>query len=271
MTEAKFCDISNHQPSTRAYIQAIKDWGAKAVVLKVTEGNNFIDPTAQAKKALVESMGMLCHAYHFSHFTTSAEAKAEAKYFSDRCNALGYDKNKTVMVNDVEAGNLPQNKATLTRLCNVFSDELLALGWKKVDTYSNSSWYQDRLNQNSLKANNFWCASYGAPPNKNYPTVKFNAWQYAADPQYGGAVYLAGVPTDCNIDYNGFYTADKPSPSKPSGEIKEPTNVDGKEEELKKLFDEILADAQLKKSTIEYCTSILAYASPTFFDKPPFI
>lgn len=33
MTEAKFCDISNHQPSTRAYIQAIKDWGAKAVVL----------------------------------------------------------------------------------------------------------------------------------------------------------------------------------------------------------------------------------------------
>ncbi len=37
MTEAKFCDISNHQPSTKAYIQAIKDWGAKAVVLKVTE------------------------------------------------------------------------------------------------------------------------------------------------------------------------------------------------------------------------------------------
>ncbi len=60
MTEAKFCDISNHQPSTRAYIQAIKDWGAKAVVLKVTEGNYFIDPTAQAKKSLVESLGMLC-------------------------------------------------------------------------------------------------------------------------------------------------------------------------------------------------------------------
>lgn len=94
MTEAKFCDISNHQPSTKAYIQAIKDWGAKAVVLKVTEGNYFIDPTAQAKKSLVESLGMLCHAYHFSHFTTSAEAKTEAKFFSDRCSALGYDKIK---------------------------------------------------------------------------------------------------------------------------------------------------------------------------------
>ena len=74
------------------------------------------------------------------------------------------------MVNDVEAGNLPKNKSALTRLCNVFSDELLSLGWKKVDTYSNSSWYQDRLDQNSLNANNFWCASYGARPNKNYPT-----------------------------------------------------------------------------------------------------
>lgn len=275
LSEEKFCDISNHQPSTRAYIQGIKDWGAKAVVIKTTEGDYFIDKTAADKKALIEEMGMLCHAYHFSHFASNAEARAEAEFFSSRCEALGFDKAKTIMVNDVESPYMSTSKSALTEHCNTFTDRLKELGWQRVDTYSGASWFTSRLDQSQLHANNFWCASYGAHPHKNFPGVKFNAWQYAADPQYGEAVYINGVVTDCNIDYNGFYTTPQSgggggtdTPSEPIPEPEAPGDTD----ELNKLFEEILADATLKLSSKEWCTSILGYLPMSqIFDKPPWL
>lgn len=274
MSEAKFCDVSNHQPSTQAYFQAMKDWGAKSVVIKITEGSFFIDPTAKDKIASANAVGLKVHAYHFFHGQSIEDSKDEARYFSNRCEALGLDKESTIMVNDIEAGDLSGNASTLTSYCNAFYDEIDNLGWKKQDTYSSSSWFQNRLIQSQLKANNFWCASYGAEPNKNF-NVTYNAWQYSADENAGGEVtYIAGVVTDCNIDYNGFYTSDAPSgggDADDSGEVKDPA-IPETSEELEALFEKILNDATLKKSTLEYCTSLLGFLSMgQIFDKPPWL
>ena len=270
MTENKFCDISNYQPSTDTYIKAIADWGAKAVVVKVTEGTYFIDSTASAKIPLIKKYNMLVHAYHFFHASNTSEAKQEAQYFSNQAEKLGLDKSSTIMVLDVEASDLPTSASSLTACCNAFYEELKSLGWQKQDTYASASWFQNRLVQSDLIANNFWCASYGAKPDKNF-NVKYNAWQYCADPAYGSANYIAGTPTDSNIDYNGYYTTETTTDTSTSEEIPAPETPQTSEE-LEELFKKILENDTLKKTTKEYCTSILNYLSQgNVYDKPPWL
>lgn len=267
MSEGRFCDISNHQPSTDAYIKAIKDWGATAVVVKITEGSNFIDQTAAPKIALIKKYGMKVHAYHFFHGQSISDSKSEARYFSAQAEKLGLDKNTTIMANDIEATDLTYNAQALTSYANAFYDEIKALGWKLQDTYSSSSWLKNRLVQSQLKANNFWVASYGAKPDKNFPGVKYGAWQYSSDPASGNIETIGGVITDCNIDYTGFYTTN--SPTQDQGQDIPAPQTPGDPDDLKALFDKILNDTMLKMTTIEYCTSIIGYiANGQIYDKP---
>lgn len=273
----KFCDISNWQPSDAGYINAIKSWGAKAVVVKITDGSSWVDKTAEEKIKNIRNAGMKVHVYHFFKGVSAEDARGEAQHFCRIADKLGIDKQNSIMVNDVEAPSLTTNAQALTNYCNAFYDEVARLGWKRQDTYSSASWYQGRIIQSQLKANNFWCASYGAPPEKNFPSVKFNAWQFAADPQYGNAQYINGTVTDCNYDYNGFYTVDgggggggsQPGESKPPAEIKpggDITNID-------EYIEMLLKDKTLKKTTLQYCLSILGYLpmNQMLFDKPPWL
>ncbi len=59
----------------------IKSYGVSAVVVKLTEATSYRNPLAASQIANAKAAGLIVHAYHYSWFTTEAQAKAEADYF----------------------------------------------------------------------------------------------------------------------------------------------------------------------------------------------
>ncbi len=74
-----FIDISSHNGEiTVEQFKLIKSYGVSAVVVKLTEATSYRNPLAASQIANAKAAGLIVHAYHYSWFTTEAQAKAEA-------------------------------------------------------------------------------------------------------------------------------------------------------------------------------------------------
>jgi len=110
---------------------------------------------------------------------------------------------------DVEASNLSSDPAKLTEYTNTFVSELKRLGYSKVDLYTGSYFYNNRLQPKSLTIDKPWLAAYPANPQKGKPTANFSnglgAWQWSEDYKFIG---MAGYGQfDVSEDYAGKYTS----------------------------------------------------------------
>ena len=207
-----FIDVSHYNNETGlplAFYQTIKETGVNAVVIKVSEDRYFVDPAASVNIANAKQAGMIVHAYHYARFTSNEIAKAEAQWFDKKLNLVGFDKNKDgYVVVDVEANNLANDPAKLTEYTNTFIQEMRRLGYSKIDLYSGSYFYNNRLLPKSLLINKPWLASYPISPQKGNPSAVFSngvgAWQWASDYRFNGLASYGNF--DVSEDYAGKYT-----------------------------------------------------------------
>jgi GH25 family lysozyme M1 (1,4-beta-N-acetylmuramidase) len=207
-----FIDVSHHNSEKGlplAFYQTVKAAGVKAVVVKVSEGEYYVDPAASVNVANARQAGLIVNAYHFARYKSNAAAKAEADWFDRKLKLVGFDKNKDgYVVVDVEDPTLANSPDKLTEYTNTFIREMKKLGYKRVDLYSGSYFYNSRLKPKSLDVDKPWLASYPANPVKNQPTANFSngrgAWQWAQDYRFIG---MAGYGYfDVNEDYAAKYT-----------------------------------------------------------------
>lgn len=220
-----FIDVSHHNSESGlplAFYQTIKAGNVNAVVVKVSEGEYYIDPAASVNIANAKQAGMIVHAYHFARFTSVDTAKAEAQWFDKKLKLVGFDKNKDgYVVVDVEAANLSKYPFDLTVYTNAFVNEMQILGYSKIDLYSGSYFYNNRLFPQKLSIDKPWLAAYPANPVKEQPTANFSnghgAWQWASDYRFVGMPY---GNFDVSEDYAGKYTQQVKS-STPIGEVKQ--------------------------------------------------
>lgn len=78
-----FVDISSHNGNISvANFQKMKDYGVTGVVVKLTEATSYTNPNAQSQINNAMAAGMKVSAYHYSWFTSDAQAVAEANYFA---------------------------------------------------------------------------------------------------------------------------------------------------------------------------------------------
>jgi GH25 family lysozyme M1 (1,4-beta-N-acetylmuramidase) len=207
-----FIDVSHHNNEDGlqlAFYQTVKAGGVKGVVVKVSEGAYYVDPAASVNIANAKQAGLIVNAYHFARFTSNYSAKTEADWFDKKLQLVGFDKNKDgYVVIDVEAENLSSNPAALTEYTNTFITEMKSLGYSRVDLYTGSSFYNNRLKPQSLNVSKPWLASYSVNPVKNQPTSKFSngkgAWQWSQDYQFIGMANYGYF--DVSEDYAGKYT-----------------------------------------------------------------
>ncbi len=207
-----FIDVSHHNNETGlplAFYQTLKESGVNGVVIKVSEDRYFVDPAASVNIANAKQAGMIVHAYHYARFTSNEIAKAEAQWFDKKLNLVGFDKNKDgYVVVDVEAVNLSNNPAKLTEYTNTFIQEMRRQGYTKIDLYSGSNFYNNRLLPKSLLVDKPWLASYPSNPQKGKPTAVFSngvgAWQWASDYRFNGLASYGNF--DVSEDYAGKYT-----------------------------------------------------------------
>jgi LysM repeat protein/GH25 family lysozyme M1 (1,4-beta-N-acetylmuramidase) len=207
-----FIDVSHHnneQGLPLAFYQTIKNGGVNGVVVKVSEGTSFIDPAASVNLANAKQAGMVASAYHYARYTSNDTAKKEAQWFDKALRYVGFNKSTDGYVTvDIEESTLSKSPGKLTEYTNTFIEEMKSLGYKKIDIYSGSYFYNNRLSPQLLTIDKPWLAAYPANPMKDQPTANFangrGAWQWASDYRFIG---MSGYGRfDVNEDYAGKYT-----------------------------------------------------------------
>lgn len=206
-----FADISSHNKATntQSYMNALRDMGCKAVIIKLTEGcqhgTNYRNPEAPEQLRCAKAAGLKVHFYHFFHGRDDQDARCEARFFMQYASDLGVDKN-SVMVCDFE-DPIKDARRLNTMNVNSFIDELKKAGYQNTDTYSYTYLFNSALYVNELTTKNIWQADY----NRLRGDIDYNpgAWQYTS------TAVVNGIRTDLNVDYSGFYTGGSQTPAQP--------------------------------------------------------
>ena len=130
-----FIDVSSHNGiiSVEQY-KIIKSYGISSVVVKLTEATSYRNPLAASQIANAQAAGLVVHAYHYSWFTTEAQAKAEAEYFVKYAKELKLP-TSALMVNDIEDNQI-MGKADHTALSKVFANRIKELGYSNTHHYT---------------------------------------------------------------------------------------------------------------------------------------
>ncbi|MBF0787643.1 GBS Bsp-like repeat-containing protein [Streptococcus sp. 19428wC2_LYSM12] len=207
-----FIDVSSHNGylSVSDY-QHLKNQGIRGVVVKLTEGTSYTNPYASSQISNARQAGLKVSAYHYSHFTTPIEAKAEAAYFVAAAKRFGLSAN-TVMVNDIEEQKTRKN---INANMKEWEAEMRRLGYDNLIHYTGASWidvntlgYAGPIQTGQFGLRNFWVAQYP------YQTMTFDqaksmrlhagtaAWQYTSTAQLLPSRHVF----DVNIDYTGRFT-----------------------------------------------------------------
>jgi LysM repeat protein/GH25 family lysozyme M1 (1,4-beta-N-acetylmuramidase) len=204
-----FLDVSHYnaeQGLPLSFYQTAKTGGVKGTVVKVSEGTYYVDPAASVNIANARQAGMVVSAYHFARYKSVDGAKNEASWFDKKLQLVGFSKTGDgYVVVDIEDNSLTTDKTALTAYTNAFIAEMKRLGYSKVDVYSGSYYYNNRLQPQNLP-DKPWLASYPSNPQTGQPTVNFSngtgAWQWTSNWQG-----MAGYGRfDASEDYAGKYT-----------------------------------------------------------------
>ncbi|WP_086313998.1 hypothetical protein A5821_001553 [Enterococcus sp. 7F3_DIV0205] len=198
--KSQFIDISSHNSSISvANFKKMKTYGINGVVVKLTEGDYYINPYAQEQINNATAAGLKVSAYHYAHYTTGSSASKEAAYFVSLANRFKLPKS-TVMVIDIEEGKMLN--ANLTPNTTTFVNTLKSKGFSNTMYYMNRSYATSGyFSVSKFGAKNMWVAQYPYTPTANMKwNNEFSAWQWSS--QY----YIPGIahPFDISMDYTGY-------------------------------------------------------------------
>lgn len=196
-------DISAFQPNiSEATYQQYHNQGINNMVVKLSEGTDWVNTYAQQQVTRASQAGMNVSAYHFVRFTSASQAQAEAQLFARMARGIGLSSN-TLMIADVE--QVPQTLyAGIANNLNVFWQTLSSLGFTNHGVYTGLYYdYQYNVSSTVGKART-WVAAYG-PYQNAVRSHGYGAWQYTNN--------WNGTHIDASIDYGMFtnYAAAKTS------------------------------------------------------------
>nr|DAF41661.1 MAG TPA: PlyB like endolysin [Caudoviricetes sp.] len=187
-------DLSDYQESSVQFMQALKDGGVKAVIIKLTEDTGWIGSTSAEKIRNAVKVGLIVHCYHYARFWSTDQAVAEADYFCSVAKQYGIDAS-SVMALDLEEGSNPAFAKT-------FLDRVIANGYPRIDLYTMASYIWSgkvSLGAFGYKING-WIAAYGA----SQPGVdNVGTWQFSSNYPIGG------YRVDMSYDFSGYYTTEQ--------------------------------------------------------------
>ena len=208
-----FVDVSSHNGhiSVEDYRQ-LASKGVGGVVVKLTEGIHYTNPYAESQVRNAQAAGLQVSTYAFSHYTSDAEARAEARYYAAFANKLSLP-NNTVMVNDMED---PKMQTGINQHTQAWADEMRKQGYANLMYYTSASWvdqnnlrHKGSINTSLFGLDNFWIAQYPAPKlsANDAKNLKYNsragAWQFTSQAQLLSGKHVF----DQSIDYSGRFTA----------------------------------------------------------------
>lgn len=199
-----FVDVSSYQDDSASFFHKLKDLGAVAVVIKLTEGSNpgsaYVNPKAGAQLASAKAAGMKTGFYHYAQFNGNQDAKNEAAWFVKNLKSIGVATSDPVVL-DLESNN---NANPATSDAQAFVADVEAAGYTNTVLYASRSWLTSGRVAGS-KFKKVWVAEYNSSTSYN----GWSAWQYTDNWQ--------GLHVDASYDNNIFSTSSTTSaPAKAS-------------------------------------------------------
>jgi lysozyme len=197
----KGIDISHHQGNVD--FQRIKAAGIQFVMLKATEGVNYIDPCFKSNAAAALAAGLPIGVYHF------LRAGSVENQVRDCLAAIKPYKITWPVAVDVEHNELlTMNRDKLTSVVLDFCARIKAAGYQPM-VYSNYNWLycSKRLDVDRIRAAHIpiWMAWYSnATPDNTDRSALCDMWQYASDGKVDG---ITSNGLDMNVSYRDFAPA----------------------------------------------------------------
>ena len=204
-----FIDISSHNGviSVSEFL-SLKSQGITGVVVKLTEGTSYTNPYASSQISNAQAAGLKVSAYHYSHYETAAEAKAEAQYFVSVAKSSGLS-SSTVMVNDMESSQMLNGDINANT--QAWKEEMIRLGYGDLVYYTMASWLDikgGKVSTSTFGMSNFWVAHYvyGYTYLDQETAKSLAYYSSAAAWQYTSVSPKLSHALDENIDYTGRFT-----------------------------------------------------------------
>lgn len=213
--KVKFADISAYNPSDTGFFKQLWDQGYRGVVIKVTEGENWVSPKWQAQVNNALSVGFQVGIYHFARWSSVANAITEANVFLNAVKNFGFDKSTVAML-DCETNDYHLSAGVYQQALNSALNTIRQV-FPIVSVYASKSWWTTFLNSHNVGDAKVWVAGYDI---SSLGVDNAAAWQWDDGERTGTGV-------DTNWDFDGAFTkatsvATKPVPFKPD-EVKKPS------------------------------------------------
>ncbi|WP_235805317.1 GH25 family lysozyme [Companilactobacillus nantensis] len=211
--------VSNHNGymTVSNFKDMLNNYGVKAVVTKISEGNYYKDYTAANNISTAQSAGLYINGYHFARYTTVQGAINEADYAASMAKADGLPIG-AALITDVEA----QEQNGLSRSVNnannqAFINEVAKYGYRSA-VYTMSSWLGQKMD-----VGKGWIASY--PYNaadKNWYSAH-HSWQWGSTYRFQGSY----GNFDVSQNYDNFFYGNQTPLENPKSTINNVVSVKG--------------------------------------------
>lgn len=193
MISVKVLDISHHNSVADGGFAQMYDFGIRGVILKSTQGSNYIDPTYYDRRMAAAEAGMLVGAYHFAddtdpidqvnHFIAAAGADPSILM------ALDFEPNgpRTMTLEGARAF-LKECETQLGRKAVLYSGNLIKEKLPHADDF--------------FGAHRLWLAQYGTTPRVPPSWSKPWLWQFSGDGINSQGIKIPGISGQ--IDMNSY-------------------------------------------------------------------
>ena len=239
----------------------VKDQGIDIVILKATEGVNFIDSAFNSNYTKARNVGLKIGVYHFMSERTDPVQQAR-----DFWNCIKDKKIDLIPILDIETNKKGRSKAAITDRCLEFLKEFKALSGYDAVIYTYTSFARENMDSR-LSKYKLWIAHYGVNTPGTNPI--WNSW---VGFQYTDKGRVNGVPGDrgyCDMDEinDGFLIGKSFKPSKPSSSTSNNSKLWEREisgEEVKALqhqinvqgYGNVKEDGYFGDSTLNACPTV---------------
>ena len=183
----KGIDISMHNRSIN--FNSVKNNGIEAIIIKATEGVDYIDPNFETYYSQSRNMGFHIGFYHFMSEKTNPTKQAEGFY-----NAINGKEYNIIPVLDIEINKYNRSRKEISDRCIEFLTRFKELSGIDCVIYTGGFFGRDLLDDR-VKQYKGWIAHYGvsSPMNTGFQVVGH---------QYTETGKVSGISGDC--DMNNF-------------------------------------------------------------------
>ncbi|WP_010690263.1 GH25 family lysozyme [Ligilactobacillus animalis] len=193
----------------------LKQLGIKAVVVKLTEGQSYVNPAATKQINYAKNAGLTVSIYHYARFNDAATGYAEGRHVVNTMENLGLGQD-TLVFADMEDHSTYSNDVRGN--LNSFWNALTAAGFNNRGVYTGGGYpYYEAAIATVGRAKTWWSQYPFVPTNNGYyeqewRNLGYGAWQFSSTAYLPGRENMGAL--DLSIDFNGLFsksdTAEKP-------------------------------------------------------------